>query len=327
MKKTSINTRLILTAVVAFGLLPLSADTIVIEGDLEVKATGNADGNLSVDNELTVNPSSSGATFKVEENGSVWAGEDVEYDETLKIANGGTFFAWESESGNLRAMYSVPSSDVSYGNVASVAFGIAEVYGSYSFGAGKAQVYGNYSAGWGDYADPVGDYSTAWGSATTAMGRYSTVWGDGTFAFADNSTAFGEYTLAYGNASVVWGLMTHANSKGSTVFGGYNSGIETESDSSSVWYDLDSLLEIGYGTSEADRGNAITVLKNGLTTLNNKFWDSESPLTVPQDTDLVLDGDQTSAGGALVVEGHAQFQGRVVLAQPQGDISMGAFAN
>ena len=95
-------------------------------------------------------------------------------------------------------------------------------------------------------------------------------------------------------------------------------------DGDSRWFDLDPLLEVGNGTSDTSRSNALTIIKNGQTTLENKYWDEETPTAIPADPDTELDGDQSSAGEALVVKGHARFEGNVTLPR-QGDILMGSF--
>jgi hypothetical protein len=69
--------------------------------------------------------------------------------------------------------------------------------------------------------------------------------------------------------------------------------------------------------------NAITTLKNGQTTLTNKAW-------LNRDSGTSATADPSSAttdsgGEALVVEGHTRLKGKVIIEQPQGDISMGIY--
>ena len=96
----------------------------------------------------------------------------------------------------------------------------------------------------------------------------------------------------------------------------------------------DSLFELGNGIASrswqepaaSNRSNAITTLKNGQTSLINKAWKSATD-AAPNDPEVPLaDYGATSSGGnALVVDGHAVLNGKVVISVPQGDISMGNY--
>jgi hypothetical protein len=87
-----------------------------------------------------------------------------------------------------------------------------------------------------------------------------------------------------------------------------------------IMHDLDGLFRIGNGSSATSRSDALTILKNGETTLNNKAW-KENPgaplLDPPSTTD--------SGGNALVVNGHTVLNGKVIITHPQGDILMGIY--
>jgi hypothetical protein len=84
--------------------------------------------------------------------------------------------------------------------------------------------------------------------------------------------------------------------------------------------DTDPLFLIGNGSSASLTSNAIETLKNGRTTLKNKEWSSGSPLAEP--------ATPTSSNGyALVVDGHTRLRGKVIIEEPQGDISMGIYGN
>ncbi len=71
----------------------------------------------------------------------------------------------------------------------------------------------------------------------------------------------------------------------------------------------------------------MTVLMNGQTTLTNKEW-KMATTAVPNAPATAL-ADPTSAtdsgGNALVVDGHAVLNGKVIISVPQGDISMGIY--
>ncbi|WOO42623.1 hypothetical protein [Rubellicoccus peritrichatus] len=191
---------------------------------------------------------------------------------------------------------------------------------------------------WGEGNTVAGFRSTAWGFETKATGVLSTAWGRSAEAITSISTAWGYFTKASGSTSTAWGSGTFAESYLSTALGRNNVvGFDASNNGSHVWLDLDPLFEIGIGTSAADRANAVTVIKNGQTTLENKYWfdavdtndngvidSDEDPTTVPVDPDTVIAGDQSSAGEALVVNGHARFNGAIYM-EPQGDLSMGAY--
>lgn len=128
-------------------------------------------------------------------------------------------------------------------------------------GYGGATAFGFATLASGDYgAAALGNYTTASGSAgAIAMGNY-------TIAKGDNSAAMGSHTKANADGSAAMGYNTIANSFSSLVAGRYNDTI-TGSNLES-WIDIDPLLTLGNGTSNAARSNALTVYKNGNTDLN-----------------------------------------------------------
>ncbi len=120
--------------------------------------------------------------------------------------------------------------------------------GEFSVAAGRNTI----ASGWGSIAlgaDATASNSAdvALGNSTTASGGQSTAMGSGTTASAMYSTAMGFYTKAAAYAT--------------TAIGRYNVG----SGQPQLWLDTDPLFEIGNGTSNSTRNNALTVLKNGNT--------------------------------------------------------------
>ena len=125
---------------------------------------------------------------------------------------------------------------------------------------------GDYSNALGYYAYANGLYSTAVGFATAAMGSssiamgggsssygsYAITLGYGNEAWGDYSTSMGLSTKAKGYASSAAGMGTTAKSSGSFVVGRYN-------DTTAVA----SLFEVGNGTMETSRSNAMVVSSNG----------------------------------------------------------------
>lgn len=135
---------------------------------------------------------------------------------------------------------------------------------------------------------------------------------------------FGGGKLIAGPLVTVTGTNAHAigydidaTAYASVVLGAFNQTVGTPS--SSTWSDSEELFVLGNGLSEVSRANAIEVLKNGQTTLKNRFWSSSTPEVVPTDPDA-------SSGEALVVDGHTRLKGNVTMIR-QGDIYMGSFSD
>ena len=266
------------TLISLFSLcVPLAAfaETLTIEGDLEVSGAVSVPGSLAIDGSLLLN-NVGGDTSA----GSVrWTGTDFEgYD-------GST---WRSLTANL---------------------------------LGHITPYGIGGLNWSNRdsettVDEQAVEATIWGHSTAAVGDYSTAWGWMAYAGGESSTAFG--------------IDVYATSMGAVAVGSYNRYDFSNSGGGDVWRDLDSVFDVGIGYWEDGApdpvyANAMTILKNGQTTLENIHWDPAVPTVVPVDPDNTTAGDQSSAGEALVVKGHARFEGNVRISHPQGDISMGVF--
>jgi len=127
-------------------------------------------------------------------------------------------------------------------NLYSTALGRSTVAnGTSSLAAGYfTEANGSNSFALGSYSIATGDVATALGSNTLSSGFASTAMGFSTLAKGDFSTALGAYTKARSNQSLVIGL--------------YNDTTK-----------LNSLFEIGNGTQDNARNNAMTVLLNGNT--------------------------------------------------------------
>lgn len=198
-----------------------------------------------------------------------------------------------------------------------VALGYGYAYGQYAFAAGQAKAGGFASVAIGD-------------TTTTAAGYYAVALGkgnaSGSFSFAaGNSTALGTRATALsagyasGDHSVALGVGSGAYSRGETVVGMFNKPLVGNP---TTWVATDRIFTVGNGENYEPpyQSNAIEVLKNGETTLINKKWSETTPLDDPDANDAT-DAD----GNALVVKGHARLQGKVVIEQAQGDISMGIY--
>jgi hypothetical protein len=124
--------------------------------------------------------------------------------------------------------------------------------------------------------------ATSFGASNTASGQYALV--------------LGRYNLASGYYSFAQGFHINAASYGVSAFGRYNVGGGT----ADSWVATDPLFELGMGTADGARANAITVLKNGNTTIAGSL--TISPMTtagfVKNDvtTGLLTGGNSITAG-------------------------------
>lgn len=304
-------------AVSAYANNPISGDSLTVTGPTSLE------GDVQISD---VTPVVADQWYLTLENGLFLFG-DPSNDHTLSFDfnTGDQVMFWYPEKAAFRA-----------GEIGSDSWDEANV-GLYSaaFGYGS-EASGSSSFAVGQYVSATEYASMAWGYSASASGVGSTAWGYG-HASGDDSVAFGFWAeasgyyaialgplnFASGDNSVAFGTSNYARSYLSTVFGMHNIGsVDSANSGETTWLELDPLLEIGNG-SYSNKSNAITVLKNGQTTLTNKAWQDElngsDPLGTP------VDATNSSDGEALVVEGHARFRGKLELEQAQGDISMGAF--
>ena len=134
---------------------------------------------------------------------------------------------------------------------------------------------GSYSVAMGWVTKASGDYSTAMGISTIASGFSSTAMGAGTIASGNTSTAMGGATIASGNTSTAMGAGTIASgdyctslgySTKSKSFAGLTIGLYNDSTNAADPFNNNSLnriFQIGNGTADNARSNAMTVLQNG----------------------------------------------------------------
>ncbi len=168
--------------------------------------------------------------------------------------------------------------------------------GAYSFAHGSRVIaYGAYSNAIGYNTKAYGYYSHAEGASTVAYGGASHTEGRNTVAYRDNSHSEGIYTIAYGwtshaegNSTIAYGdnshsqnLITYAGGQASTAIGfdtyamssySFTSGTYTISSYNEAEFSIgrynvsyaDSLFNIGIGTSNTDRKNAVDVRTSGV---------------------------------------------------------------
>jgi hypothetical protein len=137
-------------------------------------------------------------------------------------------------------------------------YSTASGWKSVAMGAG-AIASGDNSTALGLGTIARGEYSTAIGGYSEATGRYCTAIGNHTKANYLYTTALGSHTIAIGQHSTAIGTYTRAQSSYATAFGRYNIGVGDGTD----WIETDPIFELGIGTDEENRKNAVTVLKNG----------------------------------------------------------------
>jgi len=128
----------------------------------------------------------------------------------------------------------------------------------------------------------TGNTSIAMGDNTTASGHSATAMGSYTEASGNVSTATGGGTLASGSYSTAMGVSTRAESFCAIAFGQYNIGGGT----GLSWVESDPLFEIGIGTNNATRANALTVLKNGKVGIGTHTPNTKLQITGGGDANL-----------------------------------------
>jgi hypothetical protein len=209
-------------------------------------------------------------------------------------------------------------------NGASLATGSSVASGSYAIanGSAGAKATGAFSYANGNLTVASGSNSYANGFGATASGGFSRANGSGAIASGSYAAASGLNAKANGNYSMASGHYVEVHAFGETAFGSAN--LTDPLGAADAWGELDYLFHVGNGTAPSSRSDALTILKNGQTTLTNKNW----KLNVGSDPTSVLNDPPSatdSGGNALVIEGHAIMKGKVILEQAQGDISMGIY--
>ena len=135
--------------------------------------------------------------------------------------------------------------------------------GSYSVSMGlNTKAKGQNSFAMGGNSTATGKDAVAMGGLAIASGLNAISLGNQTNASNVSSVALGAGTSATGVYSTAMNLSTNANAMASTSIGRHNIG----TGNTNSWVETDPLFEIGKGTDDANRSNALTVLKNGTIT-------------------------------------------------------------
>jgi hypothetical protein len=132
--------------------------------------------------------------------------------------------------------------------------------GQFSTAMGHLTTAGGISSfAMGESTEATGYGAIAMGSFTKAMGDASMAIGSQTEAKGDASVAIGQGAVTGGDASVAYGVYTEAAAASSFVLGFYNEVFSSVNDTTPT----SALFVIGNGLNDANRHNAVTVLKNG----------------------------------------------------------------
>jgi hypothetical protein len=171
--------------------------------------------------------------------------------------------------------------------------------GSYSIAIGNTSTASGFSStALGGLTSASGSNSTAMGYLTNASGTYSTAIGYQSTATGAFSTSFGFNSSASGTYSIAMGYHTQAKSLVGFSIGIYND--STNAANATGVNPLNRIFEIGNGTANNARSNAMTVLQNGKVGIG-----LTSPVTL------------------LDVNGDASFNDKTILLRNGADLNHG----
>ncbi|MGR3811297.1 tail fiber domain-containing protein [Jiulongibacter sp. NS-SX5] len=134
--------------------------------------------------------------------------------------------------------------------------------GSHTIAFGDSAVSsGTASVAMGNRSRATGESSVALGKETSAFGQASFAVGWGSKALNSRATAMGNQSMASGQISFALGNTVHSKAYSAMAIGSYND----ISDSPDLFNisSTDRLFQIGNGSSDEVRSNAMTVLRNG----------------------------------------------------------------
>ncbi len=133
--------------------------------------------------------------------------------------------------------------------------------GDYSIAIEHATASGEGAIALGLGCVASGDYSTTIGLDNKATNFYSHAWGYSNTANGLYSMALGGYTSASGVFSMATGYSLKSKSFGGSVTGLFND--TTNAANSASVNSLNRVFQVGNGTSDIARSNALTILQNG----------------------------------------------------------------
>ncbi|WP_033960691.1 hypothetical protein [Psychroserpens jangbogonensis] len=176
--------------------------------------------------------------------------------------------------------------DLSYSSTASLTKGATGQYSAVMGANTEASGYNSTALGDGTMAS--GSRSTALGHNNEASGATSIAMGFGSTSTGTISTAMGFFTNSLGQYSTAMGINTIARAYDVVALGRFNVGGGT----TDSWVETDPLFEIGNGSNNSNKSNALTILKNGNATLNGTLTAS-----VDSAPDIIVSGTQNTTSG------------------------------
>ncbi|NQY30846.1 MAG: hypothetical protein HRT69_15440 [Flavobacteriaceae bacterium] len=165
---------------------------------------------------------------------------------------------------------------------------------------------GNYSVALGQDTEASGEASFSVGASSKAIGNYSVAIGDSSDANGYASAAFNSSTQANGDNSFATGRWSVAESYGQTTIGLHPT---IGTGNTNTYIGTDRLFVLGNGATLGSRSDALTILKNGNTTLNGK---------------LTIDGDNQGAGTSYTLPAQDGAIDQVMTTDGSGNISWSA---
>jgi Chaperone of endosialidase/Head domain of trimeric autotransporter adhesin len=189
---------------------------------------------------------------------------------------------------------------------------------------------GFYSFSTGVDTKAKGDYSTAFGSSTSATAQHSTAMGLETLASGNASTAMGVLTIASANSSTAMGRNVISKSENGLALGSFNDILDNPN--TTVAAQTDRIFQIGNGSANNARSNAVTVLRNGNTGIgiNNPTYKLHLGNHI---NCLRIEGPATAASGGsalniggfgdIVIDKPGIIAGRLLINEV-GDIGIGS---
>ena len=293
----------------------------------------NTDPTIPTASGLLLDPTNSTAEFR-NTNVAITGSLSLNGSEVVTSSNASTALASQGYYKNVAAPYAFAAPSSLAGGFGSFAGATGQALGERSVAFGySSQATGDGSTSIGSFSKSIGISSFALGYGAETAGYSSVAIGGDSLAVGDYSLALGSQSKAQGSSSVSIGEGSSAGTQNEIAIGSYN----LESWEANNWIELDPIFRVGNGRASGliveqngvifydfneDRSDAITTLKNGQTTLTNKQWKMLAT-GGPHLSNPSL--RSASEGRALVVDGHAVFNGKLIMALPQGDISMGAY--
>lgn len=146
-------------------------------------------------------------------------------------------------------------------------------YGSMVFQGLPTTVYKNTGSStnamvWGRSNEVTGNAGTCWGYNNAVKGQYGTAWGQQSYVGSLGGTAWNRGYVT-GVSGTAFGDSTISATLLETSLGRFN---DTITGGNAVsWVATDQLFTIGNGSSGSSRNNALTILKNGNTTIDGNL--------------------------------------------------------